>query len=131
MSYPSIDDNPSYAIFVPLVIGPLFGIVILGWITDLVSELASVDESTVVAWEMGIAGMVLAVWMILKMPLVRFSVIVTGTAIGLIVLVLCWTGRDEQVLDSVVTKTSITLVSVGMGAVYMYWEIKRHPDEWP
>ena len=131
MSYPSTDDNPGCAIIVPLVIGPLVGIVILGWITGLISELASVDKSTVVAWEMGIAGMVLAVWMVVKMPLVRFSVIVTGTAIGLIVLVLCWTGGDEQVLDSVVPKASIILVSVGMGAVYMYWEIKRHPDKWP
>ena len=131
MSYPNANDNPGCAIIVPLVIALLFGIVILGWITGLIAELTSVDNSTVVAWEMGIAGMVLAVWMILKMPLMRFSVIVTGTAIGLIVLVLCLTGGDEQVLDSVVPKASIILVSVGMGAVYMYWEIKRHPDEWP
>ena len=129
MSYPSTDDNLGCAVIVLPVIGLLFCIVILGWVADVVSELAPVDHSTVVAWEMGIAGMVVAVWMTLKMPLLRFSVIVTGAAIGLIALVLCLTGGDEQVLDSVVAKTVISLASVGIGVVYLFWEVKRNPDE--
>lgn len=131
MSYPTTDDNPGCAVIVLPVIGLLFGIVILGWIAGVVSEVASVEIGTVVAWEMGIAGMVIVVWMTLKMPLLRFSLVVTGTAIGLIVLVLCVTGGDEQVLDSVLAKTMITGLSTGIGAVYLFWDIRRHPDQWP
>ena len=130
MSYPSTDDSPGCAVIVLPVIGLLFGIAILGWIADVVSELASVKRGTAVAWEMGIAAMVVAVWMTLKMPLLRFSLIVTGTAIGLIVLVLYVTDGDEQVLDSVVTKTAVAVVSAGIGAVYLFREVKRNPDKW-
>ena len=58
-----------------------------------------------------------------------FSVVVAGTAIGMIVLLLFVNGGDREALDTFVAKTLVTGVSVGTGVLYFWWWVNRHPME--
>jgi len=127
MSYSSTDDHSGCAGVILLAIGLLLGFAILGCIAELISEMAGADFDTVLAWEMGLAGTVAFVWLVLTNPLLRFSLVVAGTAIGMMILLLALNGSDEEILDAGWAKPLVTAVSVGMGALYLFWDLKRHP----
>lgn len=129
MTDPSTDDNSGCAIVILLVLGPLLAVGVLYWIAGLASELVGADFDVVFSWGMGIAGTAATVWLILKVPLLMFCVIITGTAIGMIFLLLCFNGGNQEALDTFLAKTLVTGVSVGTGVLYLWWEAKRHPME--
>ena len=127
MSCWSTDDNSGCAAVILLAIGLVLGFAILGCIAELTSDIVGADFNTVLAWEMGLAGTVAFVWLVLRNPLLRFSLMVTGTAIGMMVLLLALNGGDEEILNAGWAKPLVTAVSVGMGALYLFWEVKQHP----
>ena len=131
MNYSSMNDNSGCAIVLVLACALSVGIIILAGIAEVAAELTGVDSNTVLTWEIGLAGTLLFVWALLRNPFLRFSVLVTGTAIGMIVLLLALNGGDEQMLDSSWTKACVAIVSVGVGALYLFWDLKRHPLDKP
>ena len=131
MSYSSTNDNLGCATVLVLACGLSVGLIILTGIAEVAAELTGVDSNTVLTWEIGLAGTLLFVWALLRNPFLRFSVLVTGTAIGMIVLLLALNGGHKQILDSQWTKALVTSVSVGVGALYLFWDLKRHPWDKP
>jgi hypothetical protein len=131
MSYSNTNDNSGCAIVLVVACALSIGIVILAGIAEVAAELAGCNSNTVLGWEIGILGTVLFVWMLLRNPILRFSLLVTGTAIGMVVLLLALNGGDEQILDSPWTKAFVASVSAGVGALYLFWDLKRHPLDKP
>ena len=129
MTDTNIDDNSGCAFIIVLAAGFLLTTAVLYWIAGLASELVGADFDTVFSCGMGIAVTVATVWLILKIPLLMFCVVITGTAIGMIVLLLFFNGGDREALDTFVAKTLVTGVSVGTGVLYFWWWVKRHPME--
>jgi len=129
MTDPSTDDHSGCAFVIVLTVGPLLAVGVLYWIAGLASELVGADFDTVFSWELGIAGMAATVWLILRIPLLMFSVVITGTAIGMSFLLLCFNGGNQEAVDTFLAKTLVTGVSVGTGVLYLWWEAKRHPME--
>lgn len=127
MSYSSTNDNSGCVIVIVLACALYPGILILAGIAEVAAELTGINSRTVFTWEIGLAGTLLLVWMLLRNPFLRFSLLVTGTAIGMIVLLLALNGGDEQILDSPWTKAFVASVSAGVGALYLFWNLKRHP----
>lgn len=125
MNYPDTDDDSGCLIIILLAIGLLVGFAVLSWIAELISELTGVDSGKILAWEIGIAGTVLAVWIILCNVFVRFSLLVCITAIGAIALWSFLTGGNDDSLDTAWAKTFVTGISVGVGALYLFWELRR------
>ena len=123
----SRDENAGCGILLLLV----FGLpTMLGWIAKLASALTGVDSGTAFSWEIGIMATAVAVWMILWNPLMRFILVVIATAIGMMVLLLCFNGNDREALDSLFSKTMVISVSTAVGALYLAWEVKRNPTKW-
>jgi len=131
MSYSRTNDNSGCAIVLVLASALSLGIIILAGIAEVSAELMGIDSNTVLAWEFGLVGTLLFVWALLRNPILRFSLLVTCTAIGMIVLLLALNGGDEQILDSPWTKAFVTSVSGGVGALYLFWDLKRHPLDEP
>lgn len=131
MSYSSTNNNSGCGVVLLLACALSVGIVVLVGIAEVAAGITGIDPNTVLGWEIGILGTVLFVWMLCRNPLLRFSLMITGTAIGMIVLLLLLNGGDKQVLDSPWTKALVTGVSVGAGALYLCWDLKRHPLDKP
>jgi hypothetical protein len=131
MSYSNTNDNSGCAVVLVVACALSVGIVILVGIAEVAAELTSCNANTVLGWEIGILGTVLFVWALFRNPILRFSLLVTGIAIGMIVLLLALNGGDEQILDSPWTKAFVASVSVGVGALYLLWDLKRHPLDKP
>jgi len=113
MSYSSTNDHSGFTIVLVLACALSVGIIILAGIAEVAAELTGIDSNTVLAWEIGLAGTLLFVWALLRNPILRFSLLVTGIAIGMIALLLDLNGGHKQVLDSQWTKALVTSVSVG------------------
>jgi len=127
MSYPNDDD--SGCLIIPLLaIGLLVGYIVMSWIAALVSESTGVDSDKVLAWEIGIACTVLGVWLILCNVFVRFSLVVFITALGAMALWSFVIGGDDKSLDTAWGKTIVTGISVGVGALYLFWEARRNDE---
>jgi multisubunit Na+/H+ antiporter MnhG subunit len=126
-----MNDTSGCALVLVAAFALFVGIVILAAIAEVAAELTGCNSSTVLGWELGILGTVLFVWMFLRNPLLRFSVLVTATAAGMIILLMTLNGGNEQSLDSPWTKVFVAGISVGVGAVYLFWDIKRHPLDGP
>lgn len=126
MSYPSTNNNQGCGIALVLGCGLFGGVLILGCIAQVAAELTGCNSNTVLGWQLGILGTVLFVWMFLRNPLLRFSVLVTATATGLIILLMALNGGHEQSLDSLWTKVFVAVIYVGVGAFYLFWDLKRH-----
>ena len=121
------DENTGCGILLLLV----FGLpTMLVWVAELASELTGVDFGTAFSWEIGIMATAVAVWMILWNPLMRFILVVIATAIGMMVLLLCFNGNDREALDTLFSKTMVISVSTAVGALYLAWEVKRNPTDW-
>ena len=131
MSYSSMNNNSGCAIVLVLAFALSLGIVILAGVAEVAAELTGIDSNTVLAWEIGLAGTLLFVWALLRNPILRFSLLVTAMAIGMIVLLLAVNGGDEQILDFPWTKAFVASVSAGVGALYLFWDLKRHPLDKP
>jgi len=131
MSYSSMNHNSGCVVVLVLACALPLGVLILAGVAEIAAELTGIDSNTVLAWEIGLAGTVLFVWALLRNPILRFSLLVTGIAIGMIVLLLALNGGDKQILDSPWTKAFVASVSVGVGALYLFWDLKRHPLDKP
>jgi hypothetical protein len=127
----SMNDTSGCALVLIVAFALFVGIVILAAVAEVAAQLTGCNSNTVLGWEFGILGTVLFVWMLLRHPLLRFSVLVTVTATGMIVLLLALNGGHEQGLDSPWTKVFVAGTSVGVGAVYLFWDLKRHPLDGP
>ena len=84
-----------------------------------------VGAGSVLSWEIGVIGTILFVWMVFGNLL--------GNRYGdrEIVLLMALNGGHEQDLDSPWTKAFVSGISVGVGAVYLFWDLKRHPRNKP
>ena len=131
MSYSSMNDKSGCAIVLVLAFASSLGIVLLAGVAEVAVGLTGIDSNTILAWDIGLAGTLLFFWALLRNPILRFSLLVTGTAIGMIVLLLTVNGGDEQIVDSPWTKAFVTSVSGGGGALYLFWDLKRHPQDKP
>ena len=131
MSYSGMNDNSSCAIVLVLACVLYPGILILAGVAEVAAELTGINSKTVFTWEICLAGTLLFVWALLRNPILRFSLLVTATAIGMIVLLLAVNVGDEQILDSPWTKAFVASVSAGVGALYLFWGLKRHPLDKP
>jgi hypothetical protein len=97
----------------------------LGCIAELTAELTGFESTSVLNWEFGLAGTLLLTWAFLRNAFLRSSLLVTGTAIGMIVLLFALNGGDEEALDAWWLKALVAVVSVGTGAIYLSWHLKR------
>jgi len=127
MANSSTNDNSGCAIVLALAVAVSLGIVILAGIAEVAAELAGCNSNTVLGWGIAILGTVLFVWALFRNPILRFSLLVTAIAIGMIVLLLALNRGDEQILDSPWTKALVASVSAGVGALCLFWDLKRHP----
>lgn len=126
-----MNHNSGCAVVLVLACASSLGLVILAGVATVAAELTGIDSNTVLAWEIGLVGTLVFVRMLLRNPILRFSLLVTATAIGMIVLLLTLNAGDEQILDFPWTKAFVTGVSVGVGALYLFWDLKRHPLDKP
>lgn len=127
----STTNNTGCFIVPVLAFALLGGLLILDCVAEVAAELTGCESGSVLSWEIGVIGTILFVWMILRNPLLRFSVLVTATATGMIILLMALNGGHEQSLDSPWTKVFVAGISVGVGAVYLFWDLKRHPLDKP
>lgn len=126
-----MNDNSGCAVVLVVAFALSVGILILGGVAEVVAKLPGCNSNTVLGWEIAILGTALFVWALFRNPILRFSVLVTGMAIGMIVLLLALNGGDERLLDSPWTKAFVASVSAGVGALYLFWDLKRHPLDKP
>jgi peptidoglycan/LPS O-acetylase OafA/YrhL len=124
-------DNSGCVIILVLMFCLVGGVLSLGCIAEFIAELTGIESTSVLNWEFGVVGTLLFFWMFLRNPLLRFALLVTASAIGMIVLLLALNGGDEEALDAWWIKALVAGISVGVGAIYLFRHLKRHPLERP
>lgn len=125
MSYSNTNDNSGCSVVLVLACGLFGGVLILGCIAELTAEVTGFESTSVLSWEFGLVVTLLFAWAFLRSPFLRSSLLVTGTAIGLIVLLLALNGGDKEALDAWWVKALVAGTSVGTGALYLFWHLKR------
>ena len=109
-------------IFILVVIGVL---VAAYWIAGLTSELTGVALGTIFAWEIGIIGGLLFTATIIATPIGRMCLIMTVSALILIMIFQASFGLDDEQMDSFWVKTLVIGPSMGLGGLYLFWELRR------
>ena len=102
----------------------------------LISEMTGIDLETCCTWVVGGTALAEVVFVFIVNRVMRFSLVVTSTAILLVATISAIAGGDEKVLDAAWTKAFVTTVSVGVGAVVyspnvrlkLKWSSTRFPS---
>jgi len=95
------------------------------WQSEAISKVTGIRADEVIAWEIGLLAAGGLAWAARKSPLMRFSLLVTVVAVLMVALVLCLTDGNQEILDTFLVKALATTVSVGTGALYLFWEAGR------
>jgi hypothetical protein len=112
----------NFGIFILVVIGVLL---VSYWIAGLTSELTGVALGTIFAWEVGIIGGLLFTVIIIATPIGRLCLIVTASAVILIMIFQASFGVDDERMNSFWVKTLVIGPSMGLGGLYLFWELRR------
>jgi len=95
------------------------------WLAEVIANVSGIRSDEIRAWELGVLTAGGLAWTAYRLPLMRFSLMVTVVAVLMIVLILHLTDGNEEILDTFLVKALVTVVSVGTGAVYLFWEAGR------
>ncbi len=110
-------------VIVLLGVYPAF--LVLGFIAQVVEMMTGVKSNTAFTWVLGLAVAAAFTWAARKIPLFGGVLLGTGTAIGMIVLLLAMNGGDTDALDASWVKWLVATVSVGIGFLPLLWKLGR------